>query len=95
MTATEDPGGDPSIDIPTASQGRFTKTEFDDFVFGKTKAEIRREFGSPDGVDEASDSWYYNQLGITDPEAGTHAVVKIRFLGIAGPSDSVASTSFP
>jgi len=72
----------------------YTKAEFSNHVFGKTKSQIRAEFGRPDMVDDGSDSWYYNSLKVFDPDAGTHAIAVIRFEGIQGSEDSVAQVRY-
>ena len=73
---------------------RFTKAQFDNYVYGMTKAEVRRRFGSPASVDDASGTWFYHDLPIYDADAGIQVGVWIRFMGIGGPADEVAAVSF-
>ena len=74
---------------------RFTKTEFSNYAFNRTKAQIRAEFGSPDVVQDGTDSWTYTSLAVFDADAGTRAqIVTIQFAGLSGPDDFVADVSF-
>ena len=75
---------------------QFTKASFQTEVYGKTKEQIRAEFGKPDNVDDGSDSWYYWHLPVYDETAGIQVNnTKIKFEGIAGPGDMVAQVSYP
>jgi len=74
---------------------RFTKAEFDNHVFGRTKAEIRAEFGPPAYVQDYNDSWVYNDLAVFDAAAGTRAIsVTVQFTGAPAPDDVVAQVTF-
>ncbi|MBX9802938.1 MAG: hypothetical protein K2Y04_09265 [Caulobacteraceae bacterium] len=74
---------------------RFTKTEFSNYAFNRTKAQIRAEFGSPDVVQDSTDSWMYTSLAVFDADAGTRAqVVTIQFTGLPSPDDVVADVRF-
>ena len=94
--AEQTPYPHPDADADSPAARTFTKTEFDDYVYSRTKTQIRDEFGSPDTVDDDSDSWYYWHLPVYDRDAGiqVHTVV-IRFSGIDGPTDFVASVRYP
>jgi hypothetical protein len=72
----------------------FTKAEFDRYTYGKTKGEIRDEFGPPAGVHDNPDEWYYPDLPIYDAEAGIRVAVSLRFAGVEGPDDFVAGVRF-
>lgn len=74
---------------------RFTKAEFDAYVNGKSKAEIREEFGAPLVVHDEDDSWFYPDLAVYDADAGVQVHgTTIRFSGMNGPRDFVVETSF-
>lgn len=74
---------------------RFTKQEFAQHVQGKTKADIRREFGPPLVVHDDSDSWYYSKLPIYDADAGIQVSVTIRFMGLTpAEADEVLEVSY-
>lgn len=74
---------------------RFTKAEFSNHVYNRTKAQIRAEFGSPDLVQEYSDSWVYTRLAVFDADAGTRAqTVTVQFTGLPSPDDVVADVRF-
>lgn len=74
---------------------RFTKAEFSNYAYNRTKSQIRAEFGSPDAVHDATDSWMYTSLPVYDADAGTRvSVVTIQFAGLSGPDDSVADVTF-
>lgn len=76
--------------------GHFTKAEFDNAVFGKTKAELRQMLGKPDNVDDGADAWYYWHLPVYDENAGVQVDnTKIRFDGIAGDQDTAAEVTYP
>jgi len=79
---------------PETSQQRFTKEEFDKFVLGKTKEQIRDAFGPPHSVQDSDDSWLYEDLPIYDQYAGTQSMVRIIFEGIHDRSDRVSGTHF-
>jgi outer membrane protein assembly factor BamE (lipoprotein component of BamABCDE complex) len=49
---------------------RYTKDDFEELVLGKTKAEVRAQFGSPNHV-SGSDEWDYLHLPVYDKDAGT------------------------
>jgi len=70
----------------------------DDFivhVYGKTKAQVRAEFGSPDNFDSASNTWFYWHLDITDSQAGTPVRnTAIEFAEIGGDYDTVNDVRF-
>ena len=51
---------------------QYTKEQFEKAVLGKTKAEIRSQFGSPREVFSPSE-WYYFRPPVYDAEAGTPA----------------------
>jgi hypothetical protein len=55
----------------TVSTQRYTKEEFTRLVMGKTKAEIRAQFGSPGVVHDDDNEWGYFDLPVYDSEAGT------------------------
>lgn len=74
---------------------RFTKTEFSNYVYGKTKAQLRAEFGSPMSVDDSTDSWTYGpNIQVYDDQAGSSTMVKIRFIGLEGPDDEAVSVRY-
>ena len=81
-----------------ASTRTFTKKEFDNYAFNRTKEQIREEFGPPDGIHDDIDEWLYistNQnLTVMDPDAGKQVSVSIRFIGVDGPADTVASVNY-
>lgn len=58
---------DTAADNPSPAQ-KWTKTEFIQLVAGKTKAQIRAEFGSPDSVQGSE--WLYFHLPVYDKDAG-------------------------
>lgn len=79
---------------PQDVQKRFTKEDFDKYAYGRTKAQIRDEFGKPDTVEDSDDSWYYWHLPVYDATAGTHPTVILRFVGENGPNDSVVQVRY-
>ena len=83
-------------DFRYAPPSNFTKAEFERFVIGKTKAEIRSAFGSPTSVLDSSDSWWYSQLDIdvVDEFAGTRTGVTIRFDGIPSAESEAIDVRF-
>jgi hypothetical protein len=73
---------------------QFTKQAFVEYADGKTKAQIRAEFGKPDGVSSAyPDTWTYSifnpTLQVGDPDAGVRATVDIQFEGDENASKDV------
>ncbi len=91
---SREPEPDP---LPAASAPvpqRFTKIEFDNYAYGKTKAQIRAAFGAPMMVHDNDDSWYYSDLPIYDVEAGIQVSVRVRFSGIPGPDDFVSEVIY-
>ena len=76
----------------------FTKKEFDQYAFNRTKAQIREEFGPPDGIHDDIDEWLYipsnKSLIVMDPDAGEQVSVSIRFLGLDGSADTVVSVHY-
>jgi outer membrane protein assembly factor BamE (lipoprotein component of BamABCDE complex) len=98
-TAQASPASDFAAETPQATGGRaacqFTKTDLDKEVTGKTKAQIRAEFGSPLVVHEDDDSWYFgDRIAVCDAEAGTAVHASIRFGGLAGPDDPVVDIGY-
>ena len=78
-----------------AKPRKFTKSEFSNYVYGKTKAQLRAEFGAPFAVDDTSDEWKYGtNIGVVDAEAGTPVYVAIRFTGFDGPDDEATSARY-
>lgn len=73
---------------------RFTKAQFDHFIYGKTKPQIRALFGSPLVVHDDSNEWFYNDLPIYDADAGTQTGVSIRFAYLGGSNDEVVEVRF-
>jgi hypothetical protein len=80
---------------PVSDARHFTKAEFDREVRGKTKEQIRDEFGSPGTVHDDSDEWVYYDVPVYDASAGTKvAFSSIRFEGIDGADDRAVDVSF-
>jgi hypothetical protein len=77
-----------------SSERRFTKVEFDNYAYNRTKAQIRAQFGPPLVVHDESDTWFYSSIQVFDPEAGTQAGVNIQFAGMPGSDDFVVSVSY-
>lgn len=74
---------------------QFTKAEFSNYAYNRTKAQIRSEFGSPDVVQDYDDSWVYMNLAVFDAAAGTRAqTVTIQFTGLPAPDDVVAAVTY-
>ena len=73
---------------------RFTKAQFDNFVYGKTKPQIRALFGSPLVVHDEMNEWFYSDLPIYDANAGTQTHVSIRFMNLGGSHDEVVQVRF-
>lgn len=68
---------------------QYTKEEFEKEVLGKTKAEVRAEFGSPQEVFSSAE-WYYFRPPVFDADAGTRAesvVIKFYPTVIIGMSE--------
>jgi hypothetical protein len=74
----------------------YTKASLRRAVDGKTKEQIRDMFGSPDNVDDPSNSWYYWHLPVYDEAAGTKVNnTKIMFDGFTASDTEVVEVSFP
>ncbi len=93
MLGACDQGYTPRPDPP---KPQFTKAEFSSHVYGKTKAEVRQEFGAPTAVNDKTDSWYYEDraLNVYDADAGIRTLVWIRFSGAPSPDDTVVDVSY-
>lgn len=77
-----------------ATPRRFSKTSFDNYVYGMTKRELRQRFGSP-GLVHGDGTWVYFDLPVFDEDAGTKAqYVSIKFMGMGGMEDEVAEVSY-
>jgi hypothetical protein len=73
----------------------FTKQDFAGEVRGKTKEQIRDEFGPPGTVHDDTDAWVYYGLPVYDASAGTKvAFASIRFEGIDRADDRAVDVSF-
>lgn len=85
-------------EIEAAANGpktQWTKSEFDSEAFGKSKAQIRAEFGKPDNVDDGTDTWYYWHLPVFDEAAGIQVHnTSITFEGLGGVDDRVAKVRY-
>lgn len=92
--AAADAAASAAAEAAGSASHQFTKAEFDRHVFGKTKAEIRTEFGAPLTVHDADDEWFYPSLAVYDADAGIQVAVTVRFVGIEGPNDTVAGVRF-
>jgi hypothetical protein len=80
----------PNQEVPSPHQ--WTRDEFGAHVHGKTKAQIRAEFGSPDSSD--GDKWEHDHLDILDVDAGTHAhTAIIRFFETIGDHAGVVDSA--
>ena len=79
--------------IPTGR--RWTTDEFTPHVYGKTKAQIRAEFGSPDNVISSVNTWYYWHLNVVDSRAEivVHST-NIRFSNLGGDDDAVNDVDY-
>jgi outer membrane protein assembly factor BamE (lipoprotein component of BamABCDE complex) len=76
------------------AEKHFTKAEFERYTYGKTKSQIRLEFGPPAAVHDSPNEWYYPDLPIYDAEAGIRVAVSLRFAGLEGTGNFVAEARF-
>jgi hypothetical protein len=79
---------------------QFTPKEFEAYASQRTKAQIRAEFGKPDGISAVyPDTWTYSifnpTLVVTDPDAGVRMTVNVQFSGAADAAqDAVISVRY-
>ncbi|MGZ8363392.1 MAG: hypothetical protein ACXWVO_06015 [Caulobacteraceae bacterium] len=94
-TANPDPAAAAAEVQPEAQPTRFTKAEFADYVVGKSKADIRAEFGPPSFVSDADNSWYYAELPIYDPDAGIQVPAYVLFKVTEGHENEAGAVRYP
>jgi outer membrane protein assembly factor BamE (lipoprotein component of BamABCDE complex) len=70
----------------------FSVPDLESYVRGRTKTQVREEFGPPDAIDGVDDMWFYDErnsrLTVVDPDAQKRVSVWVKFGGPDGPSDS-------